>query len=125
MSKYLINSATLLAIMLILGTAAFGQRSTVLGGYKSAKTDDARVVAAAEFAVGERAEKNTEQEGLTLDSVDKAEMQTVAGTNYRLCLTVRLEDETQQIEAVIFQNLKREYTLKSWTVKECAEKSVD
>lgn len=118
----IINKTIFLAIVLICGTTAFAQSSTVLGGYKSAKTDDARVVAAANFAVDKRVETNTEQEGLTLDSVDKAEIQSVGGTNFRLCLTISLEDESQQVSVIVYQNLKQEYSLKSWTVVEsCGE----
>jgi len=119
MKNVFTNGMMLLAVALSFGITTNAQR--VLGGYKPAKTDDARVVAAAEFAVSDRAEKNAEQEGLTLDLVDKAETQVVAGTNYRLCLTVKLEDETQQIEAVVYQNLKQAYSLTSWTIKDCAD----
>ena len=117
MKKAILNGTMILAIVLGFGITANAQ--TVLGGYKTAKTDDARVVAAAEFAVGNRVENNTEQEGLELDSVDKAEMQSVGGTNFRLCLTVKLEDETQQVSVVVYQNLKQEYKLTSWTVADC------
>jgi len=116
MKKAFVNGMILIAIVMSLGITAFAQR--ILGGYKTASTSDERVVAAAEFAVGQKAE---EQEGLTLDSIEKAETQTVAGTNYRLCLKVSLEDETQEVKAVVFQNLKQEYSLTSWVVEDCAE----
>jgi hypothetical protein len=94
----------------------------ITGGYKPAATDNERVVAAANFAVEKRVETHTEQEGLTLDSIDKAEMQSVGGTNFRLCMTVSIEDESQQVSAVVYQNLKKEYSLTSWTVVEsCGE----
>ena len=120
MKRNLISKAIFFAFVLSLGTAAVAQIKT--GGYKTAKTDDARVVAAANFAVEKRVETNTEQEGLTLDSIDKAETQVVAGTNFKLCLTVSIDDESQQVETVVYQDLKQNYSLKSWTVKECAEK---
>lgn len=109
---------------LIIGAIIFGitltaNAQTILGGYKPAATDNERVVAAANFAVDKRVETNTEQEGMTLDSVDKAEMQSVGGTNFRLCLTVKLEDETQQVSVVVYQNLQQEYKLTSWTVADC------
>lgn len=121
MKKFLAGGALILMVLLNGSLTANAQR--VVGGYKPAKTDDARVVAAAEFAVEKRVETNTEEEGLTLESIDKAETQVVAGTNFRLCLTVRLEDETQQVQAVVNQNPQQEYSLKSWTVADCAEKS--
>lgn len=116
MKKYLISSAMILAVTLSSGMIAFSQIKT--GGYKSVSTDDVRVVAAADFAVGNRVENNTEQEGLSLDSIEKAEMQTVAGINFRLCLSVSIEDETQLVRAVVYQNPKQEYSLKSWEVVE-------
>lgn len=116
MKNFLTGKAILSAVMLSLAITAFAQIKT--GGYKTASTDDERVVAAADFAVGKRAESNPEQEDLELDSIKKAETQTVAGTNFRLCLSVSLGDETQLIRVVVFQNLKQEYSLKSWEVVE-------
>lgn len=116
MKKILVSSAMILAVTLSLGMMAFSQIKT--GGYKSVSTDDERVVASAEFAVSNRAENNSEQEGLSLDSIKKAEMQTVAGINFRLCLSVSIEDETQLVKVLVFQNLKQEYSLKSWEVVE-------
>ncbi len=112
------------AIVAGLGISASAQIKT--GGYKAAAVDNERVVAAAEFAVEKRAETNTEQEGLTLDSIDKAEMQTVAGINYRICMTVGIDDEYEQVQAVVHQNLKQVYTLTSWTpVETCGEDDSD
>ncbi len=110
---------TIILGAIIFGVAMTANAQRVLGGYKSVATDDERVVAAAEFAVSNRVENNTEQEGMTLDSIDKAEIQSVAGTNYRLCLTVKLDDETQQVSVVVYQNLQQEYKLTSWTVADC------
>lgn len=118
MKKFLVNIALLLVIGLCFESTAYGQR--VLGGYKSASTSDPAVVEAAEFAVGKKSE---EQEGLTLDSVDKAEIQTVGGTNYRICMTVSLDEESQQVKVIIYRNPKKEFEIKSWTVETCAEKN--
>jgi predicted fused transcriptional regulator/phosphomethylpyrimidine kinase len=116
MKKMLGNTIILGAIIFGVAIAANAQR--VLGGYKTAATDDERVVAAANFAVDKRVETNTEQEGLTLSSVDKAETQSVQGTNYRVCMTVSLDDQSQQVRAVVYQNLQGEYSLTSWEVVE-------
>ena len=118
MKMNLIKGLMIFSIVLIASLPAAAQR--ILGGYKAAATDEARVVAAAEFAVADRVENNTEQEGLELDSIDKAEVQSVAGMNFRLCLTVSLDGNTQQVEALVYQDLKQNYTLKSWTPKDCA-----
>ena len=119
MKKILGNGLILGAI--IFGIALTANAQTVLGGYKPAATDNERVVAAANFAVDKRVENNTEQEGMTLGSVDKAEMQSVGGTNFRLCMTVTLDDESQQVRAVVYQNLQRAYSLTSWEVVESCD----
>jgi len=118
MKKILFSTTIFAVMMLFLGVSAHAQR--ILGGYQSVATDDEQVTAAADFAVSNRVENNTEQEGMELVSIDKAERQTVQGTNYRLCLTVSLDGESQQVEAIVFVSLKNEYSLKSWMVKDCA-----
>ena len=118
MKKILIKGAIFASIMLGLGITANAQR---VGGYKTAAVDNKEVTAAADFAVGKRMETNSEQEGMELVSIDKAESQVVAGTNYRLCLTVSLGDEKQQVQVVVFRSLKGEYSLKSWEPKDCSE----
>ena len=97
------------------------------GGYKKVAVSDAGVVAAANFAVTEQGEK--QEATIEVASIERAERQTVAGANYRLCLEVNIADGnsdepvTQFINAVIFQSLKREYSLKSWEeVDDCDEK---
>lgn len=116
MKRNFINGAILCAIVLSLGTAAFAQR--ILGGYRTVSTTDKEAVAAADFAVGKKAE---EQEGLTLVSIEKAETQSVAGRNFRLCLKVSLDEEEQQVKTVVHRNLKQEYSIISWRVEDCSE----
>ena len=87
----------------------------LLGGYRSVPTDNAGVVAAAEFAVSKRAE-TADQEGLKLDSIEKAEIQSASGSNYRLCLVVSLNDDTQVVKTVVHRNLQQDHTLRSWEV---------
>jgi cystatin-C len=105
------------------GRAGSAQTRPTLGGYKTVSTDDAEVKAAAEFAVSERAEK--EGVSLTLVSIESAERQVVAGTNYRLCLKVSADGEeddsgdTQGVKVVVFRSLQKEYVLKSWEVDDC------
>jgi hypothetical protein len=123
MKKNIIGGAVLLTAVLILVSGAFGQ--VITGGYKAVSTDDAGVTGAADFAVSKRAETNSEQEDLALDSIDKAERQVVAGTNYRLCLTVSIGDESQQVQTVVYESLKQEYKLTSWTVADCAPQSAN
>lgn len=105
--------------------AGLAQNRPIVGGYKSVSTDDPAVVEAAEFAVSNRSENNSVS--LRLVSVERAERQVVAGTNFKLCLKVALADEdedageTQDVKVLVFRSLKNEHTLKSWDVAECDE----
>jgi hypothetical protein len=128
------KSLQVLMVLVALGiafgcaTVGLGQGRPIVGGYKEAATDDAEVVAAAEFAVSAR----KEQEGgpLSLVSIKRAERQVVQGTNFRLCLEVKAADETdagvdsQDVRAVVWQKLTRpgaekQYQLTSWEEADC------
>ena len=86
------RSARTLGTVLLLAKAAAGAgllaaipaaasaQGRVLGGFRDIATDDAGVQAAAEFAAG--------QVGGSLQSVDSAQIQSVAGVNYRLTITL-------------------------------------
>lgn len=112
-----------LAFSCVIVASAQGKRP-ILGGYKDAAVDNAEVVAAAEFAVGEQGQK--QEMTVSLVSIERAESQVVAGVNYRLCLKVTLkaegEDEEveQTVKVVVHKSLQREYSLTSWAEEECA-----
>lgn len=91
-----------------------GQRT---GGYKEIPGDNPDAVAAANFAVGEQGQK--QGASVSLVSIERAESQVVAGVNYRLCLKVETDDETQEVKVVVYRNLKKEYSLTSWTEVNC------
>lgn len=119
-----IFAAAVFFIALTCAVSAFGQIKT--GGYKSVSVEDAGVNEAADFAVEQKAAE-LEQE-LTLENIIKAERQTVAGTNYRLCLQIYTpggdEDEdgvTLYIKTVIHRNLKGEFSITSWDESDCGE----
>lgn len=94
-----------------------------VGGYKAASVDDEAVVAAAEFAVSDHSEKN--EVSLEIVRIVKAERQVVAGTNYRLCIEVKVveegNDDTQFVQTVVYQDLKQVYKLTSWKPDACSE----
>jgi len=96
-----------------------------VGGYKSIAADDDGALAAAEFAVGAESERSGKT--MRLDSIHKAERQTVQGANYRLCIEVISEGGEGQddvsffVLAVVYQNLKREYKLTSWANSDCGD----
>lgn len=106
----------LIAAFVIGGVTVAAAQRPILGGFKAASVSSEEVIAAANAAVDKRSE---ETEGLTLDEILKAEVQVVAGTKYRLCLRVKLDDETQEVQVEIVHTLQNEYILQSWTPKDC------
>lgn len=85
-----------------LTLAAPASAAMQLGGMRAVSTDDEGVQAAAEFAAGEV--------GGSLQSVDSAQAQTVAGINYRL--TITLEDGAVW-QVVVHRNLQGGHSLSS------------
>ncbi len=100
--------------------AAVCPAQMMVGNYREASKTDAAVVSAADFAIKTQ---NSFRKGnlLELTAIERAERQTVAGANYRLCLTVRAGDKPEQATAVVYQNLKNEMSLTSWTAGKCSE----
>jgi hypothetical protein len=105
--------------------SVFGQIKT--GGYRSVSVTDQGVKDAADFALEIKADEMDAE--ISLENIIKAETQTVAGTNYRLCLQLYIpakEDETDgvtlYIKTVIFRSLKNEYSIKSWDEENCGGK---
>jgi hypothetical protein len=83
------------------------------------------VVEAAEFAIGE-ARKKEEQTKIELVKVQSAEKQVVAGTLYKLCMKVNIDDEEQDIKVVVFRALPKngeasELELQSWDHESCGD----
>lgn len=92
------------------------------GGYKEKAKDAPDVEAAANYAVETAGQK--QQATYALVSIEHAESQVVAGINYRLCLKVTTDpdNEPKEFRAVVYMNLKREYSLTTWEEKECGGK---
>ena len=114
----------LAALLLAAAGAAFESsragaagQGPVVGGYRAVRVDDPEVAAAARFAVAARAK--SEDVTIDLNSVVAAERQTVAGANYRLCLEVEADGVTQNVKAVVFKSLQKQYQLKSWEEADC------
>ena len=112
----------LLAALLVAFGMSFGGSHAwalgqMVGGFKAVAANDPEVTAAARFAVA--AAGQNEGTTITLLSVVAAERQTVAGANYRLCLEVETEGGAQNVRAMVFKSLKKEYQLKSWDAADC------
>ena len=112
-------------VLLVLGAtfscaAATAQR---LGGYREIDKADEGAAAAAEFAV--KAESEKKEMTYKLVSIEHAESQVVAGTNYRLCLKIGYHkqdddvDTTEFVRVVVNRNLQNQYSLTSWTEENC------
>jgi hypothetical protein len=80
------------------------------GAYREVPVDDKAVIAAADFAV----ETHSKKEKSALDKIVKAESQVVAGTNYRMLLSVRIDGGTRMAEAIVWQKLDRTLELTRW-----------
>jgi hypothetical protein len=123
MRNFLLAAALLAAVGAAYGSTAAGQKAPVVGGYKAIETNAPEVTSAAAFAVA--AEGRKEKMTIKLVSVETAERQLVAGTNYRLCLKVETEDTdnnvdvTETVKVVVFRSLQKAYTLKTWEKEDC------
>ena len=123
----------LLCALLSLTPAAFARRAAaerasepaaqdapIAGGYREASTNDAQVLAAARFAVREGGRRRGAR--FALVAVERAETQVVAGTNYRLRLSVRRPNgRVQGVDAVVYENLRRRFSLTSWEAARAAQ----
>lgn len=111
------------AVVFGLAETSFSQTAPRVGGYRKVSVEDATVAAAAEFAAKMQAEK--QEIAIEVSEIHKAERQTVAGANYRLCLSANVvagedaESEIKQFVAVVYQNLKGVFQLKSWKEEQC------
>ncbi|HQU82836.1 MAG TPA: cystatin domain-containing protein [Pyrinomonadaceae bacterium] len=88
----------------------------IAGGYATRKTNDKAVVAAVKKGL---ALKNKEMKtAYKLGKINAAESQVVAGTNYKVCLSIYVlkkgKKEMSNVNAVIYQDLKNVYQVTSW-----------
>lgn len=114
------------ALFMVLGcaTTSFAQDGQITGGYGDADVKDKDVVAAAKFAVKKGGQK--QRATITLVSLNKAQLQVVAGLNYKICLQVSVKKSRKKamlqfVETVVYKNLKNVYSLTSWVIKKESE----
>lgn len=89
------------------------------GGFAPARVNDPEVVASAKAAVSQQASKSGSS--ISLVSIDKAKQQVVAGMNYEMCLTVKIDGETTNVTAVVYVNLQKSRSLRNWVVQDCGD----
>jgi Aspartic acid proteinase inhibitor len=95
---------------------AFAQRP---GAYRLVSNDDPEAVSAAKFAVSEKGRKFGKT--IVLTSIVHAQKQVVSGTNYKLCLKVRVNGTSKRSEAVVYRDLQKQYSLTGWTWGQCTK----
>lgn len=102
------------ALNIVLGGApgALAQQAPIAGGYAETSSSNPEVVSAARYAV--RAEAGKRGALISLISIRRAEVQVVAGLNYRLNLRVKVNGKTQDVTAVVYKNLRQRYSLSDW-----------
>lgn len=103
-----------LSILFCAASIALAQKEPIAGGYAETSMSDPEVVSAARYAVRRQGQK--ERARISLISIRRAEVQVVAGLNYRLDLRVSAGGKAQDATVVVYKNLKRKYSLSSWEV---------
>ena len=95
------------------------QTEPMTGGYGDTSVTDKDVKSAANFAVKTRAAQK--HNGLKLVMIQKAEVQVVAGLNYRICMVVREgKGPTRTVTAVVYKDLKNHKSLSRWKNGGCS-----
>lgn len=122
MKKLLIFAS--LFVVFVFGAFASESRvaaqDDIAGGYADSSVRDKDVRKAANFAVKQRS-KNVKRT-FTLVSIRKAEVQVVAGLNYRVCMRVRdNRGRTSTVTAVIYKNLRNKLSLTRWRSGGCTD----
>ena len=109
------------AFYILLGSLSGANAQAITGNYQKASISDTEIRSAAKFAVKTfKKEKKKQNARISLVSIERAAVQIVAGTNYKLCLKVMINREIQSITTVVFKNLKNKYSVSSWE-KGCQE----
>jgi len=101
---------------LILGSivCVSAQDDVIVGAYGETSTTDPDVISAATFAVKSASRK--QHRAIALDSIKHAELQVVAGLNFRLDLKVTSRGKSQDVTAVVYRDLRNNYSLSSWVI---------
>ena len=96
----------------------------IVGGFSNADLKSPEVMAAAKYALST---KNTSMNrsgtrAYTLLEIQKAQVQVVAGLNYRVCIKIKLGSILRTAEALVYKNLQNQQSLSSWTWDKCSIK---
>jgi cystatin-C len=102
------------AMSIIFGNVSFAlaQQDAIAGAYGGISNTDPEVVSAASFAVSAQGRRTGAP--IALLSIERAEVQVVAGLNYRLRLKVKANGQTQDVITVVYKNLKQKHSFSGW-----------
>jgi Aspartic acid proteinase inhibitor len=84
-----------------------------VGGYREVAVTDKDAIAAASFAI----ETQGKKEKVALVKIVKAEVQVVAGRNYRINMDVRVDGGVRSAQAIVWAKLDRTNQLTKWEWK--------
>jgi methionine-R-sulfoxide reductase len=110
--KSLISIIALVLVFFTFGCCS--KHGPMVGGYSKIAVDDDAVVKAANFAIKKQGSLLDRDTRITLVEISKASRQVVAGMNYKMLLKVKVGDEEEMVEAVVWNQLSGEYALISW-----------
>ncbi|MBH1972085.1 hypothetical protein FK216_13025 [Moraxellaceae bacterium AER2_44_116] len=83
----------------------------IVGGYQNTNITP-EIKKMAKFAVKTQSKQTKTR--LQLVSIDSAASQVVAGTNFKLILTIKDHQKTNQAEAIVYRDLNGHKQLSSW-----------
>ncbi len=121
MKKHIIFcSLTALFVFGLFAAGSHVSAQDITGGYGDASVMDKDVRRAANFAVLTRS-SNTGR-ALKLVRIVKAEVQVVAGLNYRICMTIREgRKRAKTVTAVVYKDLRNRRSLSRWKAGGCSD----
>jgi hypothetical protein len=118
----ILSAMKILFGLVLLGSIAAAQQIT--GGFGNANIKDPQVIAAAKYALETKntAMNRNGNRAFELLEIENAQVQVVAGLNYRVCIKVKLGSIVRSADTLVYQNLQRQYSLSNWTWGKCSIK---
>jgi len=89
------------------------------GGYRLVPNDDSESISAAKFAVREEGQKLGKT--IVFTSLVYAQRQVGSGTNFKLCMKVKVNGTSKRAQTVVNRDAQKQYTLTSWRWGECSK----
>jgi hypothetical protein len=90
----------------------------ITGGYSDTPVTSKEVKAAAAVAIADH--NKATKDSAKLVSITKAQLQVVAGLNYRICMKIKVNGKVRRVTAVVYKDLKQKSSLSMWTPGNCS-----